>query len=231
MVCWGCWGSIMGPDPQAGPSAMELVGYQAYYKEIWDIYQSVFLLQRLPSLPCCGNEQRKKTIQDIHTSLKDQMHRHGYSTTTTVGVEQEEEQCPRPSRWEPYEEARRAVHQRVLETAEALQGDIERLRWRSRGRSQTCSWTHSRSSSRSHSRSRSRSCSRAWSQSCPQNSSQSKQPWSPEGPPPRRRVAFREPVAELSLERNVKDHMVEPSVSDVETWLEWQAKQLGTLAE
>ena len=35
---------------------------------------------------------------------------------------------------------------------------------------------------------------------------------------------------ETSPERNTKDFSTEPSVSDVETWLEWQAKQLGTPA-
>ena len=74
-------------------------------------------------------------LQDIHSSLKDQMHRHGYPTTTAEGMEQEEEQWPRESRWEPYGEALRAAHQRTLETAKALQGDIEKLSWRSRGRS------------------------------------------------------------------------------------------------
>ena len=230
MVCWGCQGSTMGPDPQAGLSAMELVGYLTSHKEIWDIYQSVFLLWRLPGLPSCGNEQRKKMIQDIHSSLEDPMQRHGYPAITTEGAEQEEEQQPRLNRQEPYEEAPRVAHQRTLDTTKALQSDIERLNWRSRGRSWTRSQTHSRSSSRSHSRSTSRSCSRAWSQSHPQNSSQSRQWWSPEGPPPRRRVTFREPVAELSLGRNVEDHMAEPSVSDMETWLEWQAEQLGTPA-
>ena len=63
------------------------------------------------------------------------MHRHGYPATTAEGTEQEEEQQPKPSRWEPYEEALRAAHQRVLDTTEALQSDIERLSWRSRGRS------------------------------------------------------------------------------------------------
>ena len=38
---------------------------------------------------------------------------------------QEEEQQPRSRRQEPYEEALRAVHQRALDTAKALQGDIE----------------------------------------------------------------------------------------------------------
>ena len=51
---------------------------------------------------------------------------------------------------------------------------------------------------------------------------------SPDGPPPRRRVTFRNPEAELSSERDTKDYSTEPSVSDVKTWLEWQAEQLGT---
>ena len=68
-------------------------------------------------------------IQDIHSSLKDQMHRHGCPTTTAEGMEQEEEQQPRLSGWEPYEEALRVACQRALDTAEALQSDIERLIW------------------------------------------------------------------------------------------------------
>ena len=107
---------------------------------------------------------------------------------------------------------------------------ILRLSWRTRGRSRTHSRTHSQSHSRSCSRSRSRSCSRACSQSHSRSGSQSRQPQSPDGPPPGRRVTFREHVAEPNSEGNVEDHMVEPSVSDVETWLEWQAKQLGTPA-
>ena len=96
---------------------MELVGYRTSHKEIQDIYQSVFLLQRVPGVPCCGNEQRKKNIQDICSSLKDQMHRCGYSTTTTKSMEQEEEQWPKLNRWEPYEEALRVAHQKALDTA------------------------------------------------------------------------------------------------------------------
>ena len=62
MVCWGHQGSTMDPNPQAGPSTLELVGYQTSHKEIQDICQSVFLLQRLLGLPSCGNEQRKRMI-------------------------------------------------------------------------------------------------------------------------------------------------------------------------
>ena len=34
MVCWGHWGNISKPNPEAGHSAMELVGYQTSHKEI-----------------------------------------------------------------------------------------------------------------------------------------------------------------------------------------------------
>ena len=34
MACWDCQGSIMGRDPQVGPSAMELVRYWTSCKEI-----------------------------------------------------------------------------------------------------------------------------------------------------------------------------------------------------
>ena len=51
---------------------------------------------------------------------------------------------------------------------------------------------------------------------------------SPDGPPSRRRVTFRNPKVEMSSKRDAKDYSTEPSVSDMETWLEWQAKQLGT---
>ena len=81
-----CWGSTMGLNLQAGPSAMELVGYWTSHKEIRDICQSVYLLQRLLGLPSCGNEQRKRTIQDICSSLKDWMHRCGTPSHNQRGL-------------------------------------------------------------------------------------------------------------------------------------------------
>ena len=36
------------------------------------------------------------------------------------------------------------------------------------------------------------------------------------------------PEVEMTFKRDSKDCSTEPSVSDVETWLEWQAKKLGT---
>ena len=51
---------------------------------------------------------------------------------------------------------------------------------------------------------------------------------SPNGPLSRRRVTFRNPEVAMRSKRDAKDYSREPSVFDVETWLEWQAKQLGT---
>ena len=53
---------------------------------------------------------------------------------------------------------------------------------------------------------------------------------SPDGPLPGRRVTFMNPEAETSSERDTENYSTEPSVSNVETWLEWQANQLGTPA-
>ena len=55
-------------------------------------------------------------------------------------------------------------------------------------------------------------------------------PQVPDGPPPGRRVTFRNSEVEMSLKRDVEDYSMEPSVLDVETWLEWQARQLGSPA-
>ena len=154
------------------------------------------------------------------------MHMHGYPATTGGGSELEEEWQTRLNRQELYEEALRVAHQRALDTTKAIQGDIERLSLRTRGRSQTRSQTHNQSHSRSHSRSRSRSCHRLTATVFPRMALRVDS----YGPLPGRRVTFREPVAEPNSERNVEDHTVEPSVSDVEMWMEWQAKQLGTPA-
>ena len=106
---------------------------------------------------------------------------------------------------------------------------IERLSQRRREGSQTHSQNRSQRRSHSRTRSQSSSHSRAWDQNCSQSSLQNVHLMSPDGPPSRRRVTFRNPKVELSSKRNTKDYSTEPSVSNVETWLEWQAKQLGTL--
>ena len=231
MVHWVCWGSGLEPDPEVGQSAMELVGYWTSWKEIQDIYQSVYLLWRSPGFPSHGDQLRRKTIWDILSSLEDWLHRCGYWAAAGGDPEPWEGWWSSPNRQDFYEEALRAACQRALDTAKALQSNIERLSWRARDRSwthtRTHSQTHSQSCSRSHSRSRSRSHSRAHSQSRPQSGSLSRQPRSPNGPPPGRRVTFRESEVRLNFKGSVREYLWEPSVLDVKVWLEWQARQLA----
>ena len=61
---------------------MELVGYFTSQKEIRDIYHSVYLIERSPEFPSCGEWQRTRTIQDILSSLMDWLHRWAYPATT-----------------------------------------------------------------------------------------------------------------------------------------------------
>ena len=225
MVCQGHWGSVYDSDSEVDQSAMELVGYHTSQKEIRNVYQSIYLLWRAPGLPPCRAQLRRKAIQDILSSLKGQLLRHGCSATTADWEPQDEQ--VRPNQWGSYEEALGVACQRALDTAEALMSDIERLSQRRRDRSQTHSqnWSWSRRCLRT--RSQSRSHSRAWSQNHSQSSPQNVCLMSPDGPPSRRRVTFRNPKMKLSSERDTKDYSTEPSVSNMETWLEWQAKQLG----
>ena len=138
MVCWGHWGSMNNSDSKVDQSAMELVGYHMSQKEIRDIYQSICLLWRAPGLPPCRAQPRRKTIQDILSSLKGWLHRHGHFATTGDWEPQEDEQV-RLSQQGSYEEALKVALQRALDTAEDLKSDIERLSQRRRDSSWTCS--------------------------------------------------------------------------------------------
>ena len=228
MVCQGHCGSVYDHGSEADQSAMELVGYHMSQREMRDIYQSIYLLWRAPGLPPCGAQSRRKAIQDILSSLKGQLHRCGCSATVRNLKSQEEKVGL--NLHSSYEEALRVAHQRPLDIAEALMSNIKRLsQWR-RGRSWIHSRNHSQSRSCSRTRSWSRSHSRAQSQHHSQGNLQNVCPVSPDGPPPGRRVTFRNPEAEMSSERDTKNYSTEPSVSDMETWLEWQANQLGTPA-
>ena len=232
MVCWGHHGSVYDHVSEADQSAMELVGYHTSWREMRDVYQNIYLLWRAPGLPPCGAQPRRRAIQDILSSLKSWLHRCGHSSTVR-NLELQDGQVE--LNWHgSYEEALRAAHQRALDTTEALTSDIKRISRQRIGRSQShsrnCSQSRSHSRNNSWSRSWSRGCSRAQSQHCSQGNLQNVHPMSPEGPPPGRRVTFRNPEAETSSKGGTESYSMEPSVSDMETSLEWQAKQLGTPA-
>ena len=169
LIHWGHYGSTSKPNLEAGQSTMELVAYQTPHKEIRDVYQSVYLLRRSPSLPPSGAQQRVRTICNLLSSLTNQLHQHGYPPTTRQGQGSKDKGLPRPSRRELYEEALEVACQRALETAEVLRGDIKRLSQGMRYVPVTCSRSRSRSCTRSHSRSRGGGCSLSLPWNCSQS--------------------------------------------------------------
>ena len=122
------------------------------------------------------------------------------------------------------------AHQRALETAKALQSDLKRLDKEQRERSQACSCSQSRSWSRACPRSQSRNHNGANSQSHSHGDLWGMHPQSPDEPPPRRRVTLHDPKDEKGPAREEVGCFPEPSIGDLDTWLEFQVGQLCTPA-
>ena len=114
-ICLGCWGSLPRPDPEADQSAKKLVGYWTSYKEIRDLYHSVYLLRRSPGPPPCRPQQWREAIWDILSSLRNHLHQQAYPIADkedTWGAVNESQSRPR-GREDPHEEAlweARAAH-------------------------------------------------------------------------------------------------------------------------
>ena len=214
---------------------MELVGYQTSRKEIRDIYHSVYLFRRTPGTPSCGEQERRRVIHDILASLMVQLQRQTQPTATGEWVGSGQQESYKVALWV-------SCH-RVLKTAKALQGDLKRLGSEQRRRSQAHSqsqsrgWSraHSGSQSLTHSRTQSRTHSRGWSRNHVRADSQSHYhgdpqgvcPWSPDEPPPRRRVSFYNPNDVKDPMKEEASCLMEPSVDNLEMWLEFQTGQLG----
>ena len=127
----GCQSSIQEPNSEADQSALQLIGYQTSRKEIRDVYHSIYLLNRLPGSPSCGEARRRRAIQDILSSLWNRLQRWTYSAEAE-GLDahgEEGESAPPQS----YEAALWAAHQKALETTETLQSDLDRLDNKHRG--------------------------------------------------------------------------------------------------
>ena len=215
---------IPEPNPEVDQSAMELVGYQTSRKDMWDIYHSVYLLWRCPGSPSCRALRRRRAIQVILSSLQTQLERQTYSAKAEgLGAHGRERVGTEPL--QSYEAVLQATCQKALETAEALCDDLERLDNKCRERSQAHSQSrsHSRSHLRNHSRDHSQT--QACSQSPPCQFPRCAFPSLDRQP--NRRVSFHEPGDKyLAVEGG--NPSVEPSVSNLETWLEYQSTQIGT---
>ena len=235
----GCQSSIWEPNSEVDQSAMGLIGYWTSQKEIREVHHSVYLLNRLLGFPSCGEARRRRAIQDILSSLETQQQRQMDMTQDLNahgrGLESDMSHS--------YEAALWAAHQKALETSKALQSDLNRLGNECRGRT----WVHSQSGhqpraqsgnqpraqsgswTRAHSQGRSRNWTRTRSQSHLHIDSQNEHPHSPayNQEPPNRRVSFCIPGGK-DWEMGRGDSPTEPSINDLELWLECQAEQLGT---
>ena len=210
-ICWGCWGSLPRLDSEADQSAIQLVGYRTSHKDIRDLYHSVYLMRRSHGPLPCRPQQRRKVIQDILSSLRNHLHRWVYPIATEEDTREavnESQSRPR-GRGDPHEEAlqeARVAPQRVLEAAQVLESDIERLSQGLRDAQQSDPHSCSNSCQQSQPLDRqSRSLSRTWQE---------------------RRVTFQELGVKPNPEERRESYPPEPSIKDIETWLDWWAHQL-----
>ena len=134
----GCPGSMREPSSEADQSTLHLVGYHTSWREMRDVYHSVYLLNRAPGFPSCGEAARRRAIQEILSSLQDRLWRWTSPAEARDALESERELAP-----QTYEVALQIACQKVVETAAALQSDLNRLDNELRGRP----WVHSQNES------------------------------------------------------------------------------------
>ena len=98
---------------------MELVGYQMSWREMQDIYHSVYLLRRTPGTTSCGEQERRRVIHDMLASLTVWLQKQT-QPTATEWARMGQEGSHKVVLW--------VTHHRALETAKALCGNLERLK-------------------------------------------------------------------------------------------------------
>ena len=93
---------------------------------MWDVYHSMYLLQRCPGSPSCGASRRRRAIQDILSSLQAQLQKRTCSAETEgPGAHGRERVGTKPL--QSYEVVLWATCLKALETAKTLHDDLERL--------------------------------------------------------------------------------------------------------
>ena len=97
MCCWGHQGSVREPNSEVDQSALHLIGYHTSQKELRDMYHSMYLLNRAPGFPSCGEVKRRRAIQEILSSLRDMLQRWTSSTEAKDAPGNERESAPLPT--------------------------------------------------------------------------------------------------------------------------------------
>ena len=138
MCCQGHPGSMREPSSEVDQSTLHLVGYHTSRREMRDVYHSMYLLYRPPGFPSCGEATRRRAIQEILSSLQDRQRRWTSPAEAGDALESKRELAP-----QTYEAALQIACQKVVETAAALQSDLDRLDNELRGRPRACSQSES----------------------------------------------------------------------------------------
>ena len=140
MYCQGCQGSVREPNSEADQSALHLIGYHTSQKEMRDVYHSMYLLNRAPGFPSCGEVKRRRAIQEILSSLQDRLQRQTSLAEAGDAPGNERESAP----LQTYEAALQVSPlEGCGDCTAALQSDLDRLNNELRGRP----WAHSQSGS------------------------------------------------------------------------------------
>ena len=80
MCCQGHQSQVREPNPEEDQSTLHLIGYHTSQKELRDVYHSVYLLNRAPGSPSCGEVKWKRAIWEILSSLQERLQRQTFST-------------------------------------------------------------------------------------------------------------------------------------------------------
>ena len=208
-----------------------------------DIYHSVYLLRRTPGTPSCGEQERRRVIHDILASLMVQLQRQTQPATTGDVSPHAGEWLDWASRdlmkwlfrqlaigcWRPPKPSKM-----TSKDSEVNKGEDHELIPKARvgvglglilGTSLELTPKLSPGPTLEVDLGIS---ARANSQSCYHGDPQGICPWSPDGPLPRRRVSFHNPDDIRDPVKEEVSCLMEPSMDNLETWLEFQAGQLGT---
>ena len=131
---------VREPNPEEDQSALHMIGYHTFRKELRDVYYSVYLLNRALVSPSCGEVRWKRAVWEILSSLQERLRRQTSSADAEVAPENKMGLASLPT----YEAALQDVCRKVMETAASLQNDLDRLDNEMRGRL----WAHSQSRTR-----------------------------------------------------------------------------------
>ena len=123
------------PNSEADQSALHLIGYHTSQRELRDVYHSMYLLNRALGFPSCGEVKRQRAIQEILSFLWDRLQRWTSPSEARDAPGNERESAP----LQTYEVAVWVACWKVVETATALQSDLDRLDNELRGRLWACS--------------------------------------------------------------------------------------------